>query len=83
MLRYEAYGGAGMAAGRSNFGSARRGARTGQGAETSREGQAPLPFLEVRVPALDSVGEICGWLGTFNERLRLARVERVQAAELT
>lgn len=35
------------------------------------------------MPALDSVEEICGWLGTFNERLRLARVERVQAAELT
>jgi hypothetical protein len=31
--------------------------------------------LQVYVPAIDSLEEICGWLGTFRERLRLARVE--------
>jgi hypothetical protein len=34
-----------------------------------------LPFLEVYVPAIDSLEEICGWLGTFRERLRMARAE--------
>ena len=48
---------------------------TGQGAKVRREGLAPLPSLEVYVPAIDSLEEICGWLGTFRERLRLARVE--------
>jgi len=74
-----------MAAGRSGLNSARRGARTGQGARTRREGRAPLPsLLAVRVPTLDNLGEICGWLGTFTERLRLAHDdERVQVAELS
>lgn len=41
-------------------------------------------LLAVRVPTLDSLGEICGWLGTFTERLRLAHDdERVQVAELS
>lgn len=52
-----------------------RGATTGQGAEVRREGLAPLPHLEVYVPAIDSLEEICGWLGTFRERLRAARSE--------
>ena len=34
-----------------------------------------MPSLEVYVPAIDSLEEICGWLGTFRERLRLARSE--------
>jgi hypothetical protein len=29
----------------------------------------------VQVPAIDSLEEISGWLGTFRERLRLARSE--------
>jgi hypothetical protein len=29
----------------------------------------------MRVPAIDSLEEISGWLGTFRERLRLARNE--------
>jgi len=27
------------------------------------------------VPAIDSLEEICGWLGTFRERLRIAHVD--------
>jgi hypothetical protein len=27
------------------------------------------------VQAIDSLEEICGWLGTFSERLRIAHVE--------
>jgi hypothetical protein len=34
-----------------------------------------LPSLEPYVPALDSLEEISGWLGTFRERLRQARTE--------
>ena len=34
-----------------------------------------MPSLQVYVPAIDSLEEICGWLGTFRERLRLARTE--------
>lgn len=66
----------GMAAGRSRIKSIRRGAKTGQGAEIRREGLAPLPPIQVvHVPAIDSLEEISGWLGTFRERLRLARNE--------
>ena len=64
-----------MAAGGSKVHSLRRGATTGQGAKVRREGLAPLPSLQVYVPAIDSLEEICGWLGTFRERLKLARVE--------
>ena len=62
-----------MAAGGSGLSTQRRGATTGQGAKVRREGLAPLPSLEVCVPAIDSLEEICGWLGTFRERLRIAR----------
>ncbi len=64
-----------MAAGGSRFSGTQRGATTGQGAVVRREGQAPFPAIatEVYVPAIDSLEEICGWLGTFRERLRLAR----------
>jgi hypothetical protein len=35
-----------------------------------------LPSIQVvQVPAIDSLEEISGWLGTFRERLRLARNE--------
>lgn len=65
-----------MAAGGSNVMSKRsRGAHTGQGVVAQREGTAPLPSLEIFVPAIDSLEEICGWLGTFRERLRLSRSE--------
>jgi hypothetical protein len=64
-----------MAAGGSKIRTRSRGATTGQGAAIRREGQAPLPSLEVYVPAIDSLEEICGWLGTFRERLRLARAD--------
>ena len=64
-----------MAAGGSRVRLQRRGATTGQGAEVLREGLAPLPSLEVYVPAIDSLEEISGWLGTFRERLRQARIE--------
>ena len=75
MLRMTSYGEVGMAAGSSRTSSLRRGATTGQGAKVRREGLAPLPSLQVYVPAIDSLEEICGWLGTFRERLRLARTE--------
>jgi len=52
---------------------ARRGAKSGQGAKVRREDQAPLPYSEPIVPAIDSLEEISGWLGTFRERLRVAR----------
>ncbi len=60
----------------------RRGADTRRGASIRREGPAPLPpLLLAPVPALDSLEEICGWLGTYRERLRQAR--RDEEAELT
>lgn len=64
-----------MAAGGSKVHTHRRGATTGQGAKVRREGLAPFPSLEIYVPAIDSLEEICGWLGTFRERLRIARAE--------
>jgi hypothetical protein len=64
-----------MAAGGSRLSPKQRGATTGQGAVVRREGQAPFPALGVYVPAIDSLEEICGWLGTFRERLRMARAE--------
>ena len=73
-----------MAAGGSRFPGKQRGATTGQGAVVRREGQAPFPSFstEVYVPAIDSLEEICGWLGTFRERLRMARAdERLLVAE--
>ena len=39
---------------------------------------APLPSLapvEPHVPALESLEDISGWLGTFRERLRQSRTE--------
>ena len=70
-----------MAAGGSRFHTLNRGATTGQGAATSREGKAPSPPIELYVPGIDSLEEISGWLGTFRERLRMARVdERQQVA---
>ena len=75
-----------MAAGSSRINSNHRGATTGQGAKVRREGLAPLPSLQVYVPGVDSLEEICGWLGTFKERLRLARTddrdERAAVAEV-
>jgi len=72
-----------MAAGSSRINSNHRGATTGQGAKVRREGLAPLPSLEVYVPGVDSLEEICGWLGTFRERLRLAHTdERAGVAEV-
>jgi len=67
--------GSDMAAGRSRIEPAHRGASTGQGAEARREGQAPLPSMGAYVQAIDGLEEICGWLGTFRERLRIAHVE--------
>lgn len=64
-----------MAAGRSKSRSLRRGASTGQGAEIRREGLAPFHPSAPHVPALDSLEEISGWLGTFRERLRQTRAE--------
>jgi hypothetical protein len=62
-----------MAARGSKVRSNSRGATTGQGAKVQREGQAPLPSVKVHVPAIESLDEIGGWLGTFRERMRMAR----------
>jgi hypothetical protein len=67
--------GDGMAAGRSKFNLDRRGAKSGRGANVPREGLAPLPSTEPFIPTIDSLEEIFGWLGTFRERLREARIE--------
>ncbi len=75
MLRLPTYRGPGMAARSSRINSNHRGATTGQGAKVRREDLAPSPFLEVHVPAIDSLEEISGWLGTFRERLRKARTD--------
>src|SRR5438309_11612563 len=64
-----------MAARGSGNQSARRGARTGQGATARREGLAPFPSLAPYVPGIDSLEEICGSLGTFRARLRIAHVD--------
>jgi hypothetical protein len=65
-----------MAAGGSRINSGRRGAKSGRGAEIRREDLAPSPFLVgPDVPTIDSLEEISGWLGTFRERLRVARAE--------
>src|SRR3989442_15200562 len=64
-----------MAAGRSNIESIHRGAKTGRGAKVLREGLAPSPSLQLYVPAIDTLEEICGWLGTFRERLRMAHID--------
>jgi len=64
-----------MAAGRSRVELIRRGAESGQGATVLREGMAPLPSLELYVPAIDTLEEICEWLGTFRERLRVAHTD--------
>jgi hypothetical protein len=70
----------GVAAGGSRFSSSnRRGANTGRGAKVRREGLAPLPNFEQYVPTIDSLEEICSWLGTFRERLRLARADERDA----
>ena len=72
-----------MAAGGSDITSTRRGAQTGQGATIRREDLAPLPSPEVHVPTIDSLDEICGWLGTFRERLHAARAEERVPLEAT
>ena len=74
-MRRARYRERGMAAGSSRITSLHRGATSGRGAKSRREGLAPSPSPEVRVPAIDSLEEICGWSGTFRERLRVARVE--------
>jgi len=63
-----------MAAGGSRIISrTRRGAKSGQGVEIPREDQAPWPNSKPIVPAIDGLEEISAWLGTFRERLRVAR----------
>ena len=52
-----------------------RGATTGQGAKVQREDLAPSRSPELYVPGVDSLEEISQWLGTFRERLRVARAE--------
>ena len=72
-----------MAAGGSGITSTRRGAKSGRGARIRREDLVPLPSLEVYVPAIDSLEEICGWLGTFRERLHEARADERVPLEAT
>src|SRR6266571_5630957 len=75
MLRPPRYVGPGMAAGGSRINSNRRGAKSGRGVMIRREGQAPLPSLDPYVPGIESLEEICEWLGTFRERLRAAHAQ--------
>lgn len=49
-----------------------RGAAPGQGATTPREDVAPSLHSEVFLSTIDSLEEISYWLGTFQERLRVA-----------
>lgn len=54
----------------------RRGAASMEGAQVRREGLAPSPSVLGTIgPTIDSLEEICSWLGTFRERLRQARGE--------
>lgn len=54
----------------------RRGAASIEGAQVRREGLAPSPSVFAPIaPTIDSLEEICSWLGTFRERLRQARDE--------
>jgi hypothetical protein len=34
---------------------------------------APVPSLPAGPPILDSLSDVCDWLGTYRERLRVAR----------
>jgi len=61
-----------MAAGGSRINSVRRGAKSGRGVTIRREGRAPLSSTDPYIAAIDSLEEICDWLGTFRERLRVA-----------
>lgn len=49
-----------------------RGVQGRRGAGAVGEALAPLPSI-AEVQSIDSLNEICDWLGTFRERLRLAR----------
>lgn len=35
--------------------------------------RTPVPSLPAGILPLDSLSDICGWLGTYRERLRVAR----------
>jgi len=70
-----------VAAGRSRVQSIHRGATTGQGVRVLREGMTPLPSIDVSVSAINSPEEISGWLGTFGERLRMARAQVAVAVQ--
>jgi hypothetical protein len=60
-----------------------RGVKAGQGARNRGEGPAPAPAFGRDVHAIDSLEELSGWLGTFRERLAMARAgERAGVAEL-
>lgn len=62
-----------MAAVRSRTRFSAGGQSTGQGARTRIEGLVPLLSGEPYAPSIDGLDEISGWLGTFSERLRVAR----------
>ena len=57
------------------MGSAKRAQKSGQALRVRMTDPASLPSIEPYVPALESLDEICEWLGTFQERLRLAHSE--------
>jgi hypothetical protein len=43
---------------------------------------APVLSLPAGTPSLDSLVDICGWLGTYGERLRMARGDERELAVL-
>jgi hypothetical protein len=53
--------------------------------KTSRpsEGRLELPHTQPDVPSLESLDEISAWLGTFRERLRIARTKDQPKLEAT
>jgi hypothetical protein len=71
-----------MAAGSSRINTERRGAKSGRGVTIRREGRAPLPSTDPYVAAIDSLEEICDWLGTFRERLRVAHASEAPEVAL-
>jgi hypothetical protein len=50
-----------------------RGVQGRRGVSQLIDGLAPLPSTAPYVPSIDSLNEISYWLGTFRERLRMAR----------
>ena len=71
-----------MAAGGSRINTNSRGAKSGRGAVIRREDRAPLPSRDPYIHGIDSLEEICDWLGTFRKRLRSAHAHEAPKVAL-